>query len=207
MNMFVQPNFLYRLLVPGAVWRVNSPGARRVYLTFDDGPVPEVTPAVLDILKRYGVKATFFMVGDNVRRHPELLPMVVRDGHSVGNHTMHHLQGIKTSTKKYLEDVEEAAQYIPGSLFRPPHGLLRLRQLRRVSRNFRVVMHDLVTYDFSKRLTSEEVLGNVKKYTRPGSIIVFHDSLKAMPRVVEALPKAIEWLISQDYEFDTLPME
>ncbi|MDE6300271.1 MAG: polysaccharide deacetylase family protein [Muribaculaceae bacterium] len=205
--MFIeQPPLLYRILFPEAIWRINRRGRRVVYLTFDDGPVPSQTPWVLDILDRYGIRATFFMVGDNARRYPDLLEEVLRRGHSVGNHSMHHIQGVHTSTPRYLADIEEAAGYIPSSLFRPPHGIMRLAQARELRSRYNVVMYDVVTRDYSRRLTPDQVLENVCRYTRPGSIIVFHDSDKAAPNMRVALPRAIEWLLSQGYGFETLPM-
>ncbi len=205
--MFIeQPPLLYRLLFPEAIWRIKRRGKKMVYLTFDDGPIPEETPWVLDLLDSYGIKATFFMVGDNVRRHPHLLEEVKRRGHSYGNHTMHHLQGIKESTPRYLRDITEAASLIDSSLFRPPHGIIYPSQARLIKHHYNIVMYDLVTRDYSKHLTGEEVLENVKRYARNGSIIVFHDSLKAHANMRYALPKAIEWLRDQGYEFATLPM-
>ncbi len=202
-----QPPLLYRLLFPEAVWRIKCRGGSPVvYLTFDDGPIPEETPWVLDTLDRYGIKATFFMVGDNVRRHPELLEEVRRRGHSYGNHTMHHLQGMKTRAHRYWRDIAEAAQLIDSSLFRPPHGLLRWKQASAIKEHFNIVMYDLVTRDYSRKLNGEEVLRNVRRYARNGSIIVFHDSLKASRNMRYALPRAIEWLTEQGYEFRTLPM-
>lgn len=205
--MFIeQPPLLYRLLFPEAIWRIKRRGKKMVYLTFDDGPIPEETPWVLDLLDSYGIKATFFMVGDNVRRHPHLLEEVKRRGHLYGNHTMHHLQGIKESTPRYLRDITEAASLIDSSLFRPPHGIIYPSQARLIKHHYNIVMYDLVTRDYSKHLTGEEVLENVKRYARNGSIIVFHDSLKAHTNMRYALPKAIEWLRDQGYEFATLPM-
>ncbi len=203
-----QPPLLYRLLFPEALWRLKRSRKAKpvVYLTFDDGPIPEITPWVLDTLDRYGVKATFFMVGDNVRRHPELLEEVRRRGHSVGNHTMHHLQGMKVSTRRYIRDVYEAAQLIESQYFRPPHGLLRWKQARIMKDHYNIVMYDLVTRDYSKKLNGEQVLGNVKRYARNGSIIVFHDSLKAEKNMRYAMPRAIEWLLEQGYELRALPM-
>lgn len=198
-----RPPRLFRWLVPGGIFRMPA-GERRVYLTFDDGPIPEMTPWVLDTLDDFGVKATFFMVGDNVRRHPELLEEVRRRGHAVGNHTMHHLQGSKSSSQRYLEDVEEAGALIGSPLFRPPHGWLRPGQRRRLARDFRLVMYDLVTRDYSRKLSARDVVGNVKRYARPGAIIVFHDSLKSAPRIKEALPEALEWLKSEGYSFGKL---
>lgn len=201
-----QPPFFYRLLFTEAIWRILQRGKKVVYLTFDDGPIPEETPWVLDVLDRYGVKATFFMVGDNVRRYPELFEEVKRRGHSYGNHTMHHLQGMKTLTRRYLRDIAEACEHIDSPLFRPPHGLLRWKQARAIKDHFNIVMYDLVSRDYSRKLTGPEVLANVKRYARNGSIIVFHDSLKASRNMRYALPNAIEWLLEQGYEFRPIPM-
>lgn len=202
-----RPPGIFRLLFPTALFRVpkgKRSAPREVYLTFDDGPVPEVTPKVLDILDRYGVHATFFMVGDNVRRHPELLEEVRRRGHAVGNHTFHHLQGAHVTTKSYLRDIMEAHKLIGSPLFRPPHGWMRPRQARAMRKVFTPVMYDLVTRDYSRRLTAEQVMQNVRRYARPGAIIVFHDSLKAEPRVLKVLPEAIEWLLNHGYTFGRL---
>ena len=164
-----RPPGIFRLLFPTALFRVpkgKRSAPREVYLTFDDGPVPEVTPKVLDILDRYGVHATFFMVGDNVRRHPELLEEVRRRGHAVGNHTFHHLQGAHVTTKRYLRDIMEAHKLIGSPLFRPPHGWMRPRQARAMRKVFTPVMYDLVTRDYSRRLTAEQVMQNVRRYAR-----------------------------------------
>lgn len=201
-----QPPLLYRLLFPEALWRIKRRGRKVVYLTFDDGPIPEETPWVLDLLDKHGVKATFFMVGDNVRKYPHLYEEVKRRGHSYGNHTMHHLQGVKESATTYLRDITEADRLIDSILFRPPHGIIYPGQAKLIKRHYNIVMYDLVTRDYSKRVTGEQVLDNVKRYVRNGSIIVFHDSLKAHTNMRYALPRAIEWLKEQGYEFEALPM-
>lgn len=206
--MFIeQPPLAYRILFPEALWRIKRRGAKVVYLTFDDGPIPEVTPWVLDLLDKYGIKATFFLVGDNVRRSPELFEEIKRRGHSYGNHTMHHLQGMKVTTLRYMRDITEADSLIDSTLFRPPHGILRWAQAAAIKNHYNIVMYDLVTRDYSRKLTPERVLENVKRYARNGSIIVFHDSLKARENLIYALPRAIEWLKSQGYEFLPIPME
>lgn len=200
-----RPPICFRLTVPGGLFRRHEPGHQHaVYLTFDDGPIPEVTPWVLDVLDRYGIKATFFMVGDNVRKHPEVYEEVVRRGHRIGNHTMHHVSGFRLTRRSYLRDVAEARQYIDSDLFRPPHGWLRPRQTWALHEQFRVVMFDLVTRDYSKWLRPQDVVRNVKLFARDGSVIVFHDSLKSWPRLQEALPQALEWLLEQGYEFRLL---
>ncbi|MBE6310488.1 MAG: polysaccharide deacetylase family protein [Bacteroidales bacterium] len=202
--MFIeQPPLFYRVLFPECVWRLHRK-RKCVYLTFDDGPIPEITPWVLDTLDHYGVKATFFCVGDNVRKYPELFEEIKRRGHNVGNHTMNHLQGIKVTSRRYLRNVLEAHRYIKSPLFRPPHGLLRWAQASVLREHFTIVMYDLVTRDYSNKLTGEQVLKNVKRYTRKGSIIVFHDSLKAEKNMKYALPRAIEWLQSKGYSFERI---
>ncbi len=199
-----QPPEWLRKLAPEALFRNVGEGPKRVFLTFDDGPIPEVTPRLLDMLDELGVKGTFFMVGDNVRKYPELYREVLRRGHSVGNHTMHHLQGVRKSTQEYVNDVEEASRYIESDMFRPPHGWMRRGQRKRLSEKYRLVMYDVVTRDYSKRLRADDVVRNVKRYTRDGSIIVFHDSLKSEARMFDALPRAVEWLRNEGYSFGTL---
>lgn len=201
-----RPPLFYRLLFPEAIWRIKHRRRKVVFLTFDDGPIPEVTPWVLDTLDRYGIKATFFMVGDNVRRHPELLEEVRRRGHAVGNHTMHHLQGMKVTAYRYMHDISEANDLIDSPLFRPPHGLLRWKQARAIKDRYNLVMYDLVTRDYSKKINPEQVFNNVRRYARNGSIIVFHDSLKAEKNMKAVLPRAIEYLRSLGYEFEPLPV-
>ncbi|MCF0180820.1 MAG: polysaccharide deacetylase family protein [Muribaculaceae bacterium] len=201
-----RPPLLYRMLFPETLWRIHK-REHTVYLTFDDGPIPEVTPWVLDLLDHYGVKATFFCVGDNVARSPELFDEIRRRGHSVGNHTMNHMQGAKVTTHTYLRNVALAHELIQSPLFRPPHGLLRWGQSKVLRSRYTIIMYDLVTRDYSKKLTGEQVLDNVKKYARNGSIIVFHDSLKAEKNMKYALPRAIEWLRDQGYKFAAIPYE
>lgn len=174
---------------------------KSVYLTFDDGPIPEVTPWVLDVLDQYEVKATFFMVGDNVRKHPDVFRMVIERGHAVGNHTFNHIQGLRFLTHNYLANVDKAAELIPGNLFRPPHGHMRIPQTLSLIRKYKVIMWDVVTRDYNAALSPEQVLENVKRYTRNGSIIVFHDSLKAEKNMRWAMPRAIEWLKEEGYGF------
>ena len=174
---------------------------KAVYLTFDDGPIPEATPFILDTLKHYGIKATFFMVGDNVRKYPELYQRVVEEGHRIGNHTHNHISGFRHSIRDYSYNVEKANAYLHTNLVRPPHGWMRLSQYAWLGRKFRIVMWALVTRDYSKWLTAEDVVRNVKEFTRNGSIITFHDSLKSIDKLQTALPAALSWLCEQGYTF------
>lgn len=190
--------------MPEGIYRLPSlPGeAKSVWLTFDDGPVPEATPFVLEELARYDAKATFFMVGENARRYPELVEMVLSGGHTIGNHTYHHLNGRKVSAEEYLADVAKAAEVIESRWMRPPHGWIGRRAMRTLREQaYRPVMYDVVTRDYSQRQSSQGVVDVVKRLTRDGSIIVMHDSVRSMPRLREALPQCLEWLREEGYQF------
>ena len=198
------PKFFRKTFLKGVFRIKERDGRKTVYITFDDGPIPECTPWLLDLLDRYGIKATFFMVGDNVRKYPELYADIMRRGHRAGNHTMHHLDGSRVWARRYIRDVREAAGYIDSDLLRPPHGWMRFGQKAVLSRHYKIIMYDLVTRDYSKYVDAERVFRNVRRYARPGSIIVFHDSLKSVDKLREALPRCIEWFKEQGYEFEVL---
>ena len=199
--MFIeQPPRFIRRLYPRACWRLNA-SVRAVYLTFDDGPIPEVTPWVLDVLDKYKIKATFFMVGDNVQKHPTVYQMVVERGHRIGNHTYNHLRGVEEPTKCYVANINKANRWLKTDLFRPPYGFMRMSQYHDLSERYRIIMWDLVTRDYNTKLSGEQIFNKVKRYARHGSIITFHDSLRATHNLHYALPRAIEWLLSEGYEF------
>lgn len=199
--MFIeQPPRIVRWLYPQAIWRMD-PSVKAVYLTFDDGPIPEMTPWVLEVLDHYGIKATFFLVGDNVRKHPREFAMIKERGHRLGNHTFNHLRGFEWLTKNYLANADKANELIQTDLFRPPHGHMRWLQYEMLRRRYRIVMWDLVTRDYSKHLNGRQVFEKVKRYARNGSIITFHDSIKSRENTMYALPRSIEWLMEQGYEF------
>ena len=201
--MFIErPPLFYRMFYPGAVWRIKNSRKKMVYLTFDDGPIPEVTPWVLDVLDKYQIKATFFCVGDNVRKHPSLYCQIIEKGHITGNHTFNHIQGWKHNTNYFIANTQKANSYIQSPFFRPPHGhILHSQFVFLKKKGYKFIMWDVVTRDYSKYMTPEKVLNNVKKYVRDGSIIVFHDSLKAEKNLRYALPLAIEWLKGEGYSF------
>ena len=184
-------------------WRKN-PSEKVIYLTFDDGPVPEVTPLVLDILDKYELKATFFCVGDNVQKHPEVYADILQRGHKTGNHTHNHLKGFSVTTQDYVENVQKATQYIDSKLFRPPYGRITRNQSKLLRPTFEIIMWDLITHDYNRKLSSSTILRNVKRYSRNGSIIVFHDSIKAKANVLAVLPLAIEYLRAEGYSFGVL---
>jgi len=201
--MFIEQSSNFLRYIFKAVWRIND-GTKTVYLTFDDGPCSEITPQVLDILDNYGIKATFFCVGDNVRKFPEVFADIQRRGHVVGNHTMHHISGFTYNYKAYIRDITEADEYIKSSLFRPPYGRISRRELRVIRKKYKIIMWDVITRDYNAKLSPEKVFKIVKRYTRKGSIIVFHDSPKAAKNMLPTLPKAIEWLTEQGYKFETI---
>ncbi len=200
-------------LYPYGICRVG----KAVYLTFDDGPIPEVTPQVLAILDRYGVKATFFMVGENIDKYPEVYRQVVSAGHSVGNHTYNHVKGWKVSTAEYIANVQKweeardrqlSANHSPltaNLLFRPPYGRTWWWQRRAVQQmGYRIYLWDVLTRDYNPCRTPAAMLRQIQRQTRPGSIINFHDSLKSNERMLTVLPQAIEWLLAQGYELRSL---
>ncbi len=201
--MFIeQPAKWLRWLYPNALWRMDR-NERSVYLTFDDGPVPSSTPFILDTLAQYNAKATFFMVGENVLRYHDLYNRIVEEGHQVGNHTFNHMGSLKHWALTYGINTQKANELIHAHLFRPPHGWMRWSVYWWLSRRYQIVMWDLVTRDYSKWMTAEDVLNNVKRYARNGSIITFHDSTKSIDKLRYALPEALRWLKEQGYEFKT----
>lgn len=193
------------------------PNGRNVYLTFDDGPIPEVTPWVLDLLQKYKAKATFFCIGDNVRKHTEVFQRITSEGHAYGNHTMHHLNGWKVQSETYLSDVEEAEKEFKQRhenqntevvdsktrtlLFRPPYGKLSSKQARRLQqKGYHIIMWDVLSADFDTSISEEKCLQNVLRHIKPGSIVVFHDSLKAEKHLKYVLPKVLRYISEKGWK-------
>lgn len=205
---FSTPAWLPRLF-SGWTWRIPTGKEKVIYLTFDDGPMPGPTDFVLDQLKSAQAKATFFCIGDNVRKHPDTLRKVLDAGHRLGNHTFHHVRGWGISTEDYLSNVDRCVEVLAGSptlLFRPPYGKITLRQAAALKRRgFRIVMWDVLTYDFQAGLKTGDALQRIRKATRPGSIVVFHDSLKAEPQLRILLPAYLDFLRSEGYVMRALP--
>ncbi|MEL6141582.1 MAG: polysaccharide deacetylase family protein [Bacteroidota bacterium] len=193
-------------LFPNFHWRVET-DEPVVYLTFDDGPIPGVTPWVLEQLAEFQARATFFCVGDNVRKHPELLADILDAGHSVGNHTMHHLDGWATENLPYFHDIRHCANQINSGLFRPPYGRIKPRQAQFLQRHYDIVMWDVLSGDFDPHLSPEDCVQNVIRNARPGSIVVFHDSLKAKEKLEYALPRALKHLAENGFRFGRLTSE
>lgn len=187
----VKTPWWFRKFYPTLTWKLPGDN-NEIYLTFDDGPHPTVTPFVLDLLQQYDAKATFFCIGKNVRKHPELYRRILDEGHRVGNHTMSHVNGWKTGDAVYLNDVIVARQFIDSNLFRPPYGRISRFQIEQLLPIFNIVMWDVISGDFDLQIDGKKCLQNVVVNSKPGSIIVFHDSEKAFPRLEYALPKALE---------------
>ena len=206
MQVYKTP-LLVQWLYPSFLWRKPTE-EKTIYLTFDDGPIPEVTPWVLKTLASFNAKATFFCVGENVSKNPDVFRSVVEAGHAVGNHTYHHLNGMKTAPDQYLKDFlkcEEAFQNhgVSTQLFRPPYGRISRRQAQMLSSRT-IVMWDVLTYDFSKKVSPESVLKKSIQHTKAGSIVVFHDSIKASENLKYALPKYLDHFHARGYTFKTL---
>ncbi len=196
------PRFIQRLY-PERIWAFSR-SSNSVFLTFDDGPIPEVTPWVLDELKKHNAKSTFFCIGENVQKHPEIFQRILSEGHSVGNHTFNHLNGWKTATSEYIENIEKAKKKMHNSefkiqnsrlLFRPPYGKITSKQAKTIQKKgFKIVMWDIISYDYGTNVSEEKCLQNVLKNIRSGSVVVFHDSLKAEKNLRYVLPKVLEFL-------------
>ena len=203
MKIYSAPFWIRAIYPRELIWRVPT-SCREVFLTFDDGPVPEVTPLVLEILKKFNVKATFFCVGDNVQKYPEVYKQLLEEGHTTGNHTFHHVKAWKTEHHSYLSEVEQCSRLVKSNLFRPPYGQINRKLTRKLNKNYKIIMWSVITGDYDKNLSGEQCLDNAVKYTRPGSIIVFHDSLKAFERLEYALPLYIEFCKKEGYTFGIL---
>lgn len=188
---------------PNLVWEIPN-AEKKIYLTFDDGPIPEITEWVLDLLLQHKIKATFFCIGDNVIKNTKIYNRILAEGHAVGNHTLNHLDGWKTSGGKYIKNVIECQQVVNSKLFRPPYGRIKKSQLKKLSLRYKTIMWDVLSGDFDQKTLPEKCYENVINNTESGSIIVFHDSLKAQKNLKYALPKAIEYLLTQGFVFDVI---
>ncbi len=206
MHFFKTPK-LFEFLYPAALWHGDRE-KKKIYLTFDDGPVPEVTEYILDVLSDLDIKATFFCVGDNIRKYPEVFKRIVEEKHGIGNHTFNHLNGWEVSDENYLKNIqlcEEVLCHNSGidqiKLFRPPYGKIRKKTLRKIKNEYKIIMWDVLSYDFSPRVTADKCLEKSIKYTRNGSIIIFHDSTRAFEKNKLIISQYIRHLKSNNYEF------
>jgi peptidoglycan/xylan/chitin deacetylase (PgdA/CDA1 family) len=203
--------FFLPWLYPNLVWKIKT-DKKELFLTFDDGPVPGPTDFVLETLRQYNSQATFFCIGDNIRKHPEVFKKVIDAGHAVGNHTFNHLKGWSVSTEKYVQNVKECENEFRNSQpgfqgskhFRPPYGRITRAQIKSLSA-YKIIMWDVLTIDYNKRLSGEHCLRNSIRATQHGSIVVFHDSLKAERNMMHALPRFMEHFLELGYVFKALP--
>ena len=200
---------LLKKLYPGLIWDRYSETGRTVFLTFDDGPIPEVTPWVLDQLAETGVKATFFMVGDNVRKYPDILRRVVEEGHQVGNHTYNHYNGWKTKDAEYLQNVRYCDETLEANgvrtrLFRPPYGKIKRSQIKALQGDHDIVMWDYLTGDFDQSLTTDRIIRNFRQKVVSGSVVVFHDNIKSFDVLKQTLPEFLSYFQNEGYHFSTL---
>jgi len=175
-----------------------------LFLTFDDGPTPEITPWVLSLLKEFNAKATFFCIGKNVLKHPELFNLIIKEGHSVGNHSYSHIKGLLTSNKMYVQNVKKAARVIDSNLFRPPFGRIRPKQIAQLKQDFKIIMWDVFSRDYNRKLDKDKCLNNVIDITESGSIIVFHDTVKAEKNLKYVLPKVLKYFSEQGFVFNPI---
>lgn len=207
-DLVVKPPWLIRAIYPGVLWRVDlKEGDKRVFLTFDDGPVPGITPWVIDQLKNWGAVATFFCVGDNVRKYPSVYSQLKNAQNAeVGCHGFSHFHGYRKGKKKFLDDLDKALTYMPEvSWYRPPHGSMWPWWTKEVqNRGLRVVMWDVLSKDYDRNLSPRQIIRNVKNHIEPGSVIVFHDSLKAWPNLKVVLPVVMKWLNKNGFKTDIL---
>ena len=205
MYLIQTPNFIQSMF-PNFVWRIPH-AEKRLFLTFDDGPIPEVTPWVLDQLDKYDAKGTFFCVGENVQKHPDVHQQVIDRGHLIGNHTFNHLSGWATENIPYFHNVRHCARLVQSELFRPPYGRLKPKQVQFLSRHYQIIMWDVLSGDFDQKITPAQCFLNVKEHAKNGSIIVFHDSLKAQQNLEYALPKVLSHFSRKGYKFEALTPE
>lgn len=195
--------FWLQWLYPSLTWH-KSRNEKSLFLTFDDGPIPVVTPFVLNILKKFDAKATFFCIGDNVAKHPDIFEQIVSEGHAIGNHTFNHLNGWKTDNSTYLQNTEQCNQLINSKLFRPPYGRATRSQYTIINTKYTTIMWDVLSGDFDVKLSPQKCLNNVLRNSRNGSIILFHDSMKAWPRLETVLPKVLAHFKAKGYDFKSL---
>ncbi|NVO03500.1 MAG: polysaccharide deacetylase family protein [Bacteroidetes bacterium] len=204
---FVTPPYVVRSLSKrNLTWKINT-SEKVIYLTFDDGPIPEVTTFVLKQLEEFDAKATFFCVGDNVRKYPEIFETIINANHAIGNHSYNHLNGWKSLSKDYLKNIQKCDSFFETNLFRPPYGKISPMQILKLKKNYSIVLWSVLSYDFDIETTGEKCLENVISHSEAGSIVVFHDSIKASENLFYALPKFLKHFSDLGFEFRALTKE
>ncbi|MCF6341548.1 MAG: polysaccharide deacetylase family protein, partial [Bacteroidales bacterium] len=202
--MQIKPPYLARLFFPQLLWDVNT-AAKEIFLTFDDGPHPEITPRVLEILDEFDAKATFFCVGENVKKHPATYASILEKGHQTGNHSYHHLNGWKTKNQKYFDNVAQCRELVKSKLFRPPFGKIKPSQIQTLQKDYKIVMWSVLSRDFDKNVSAGQCLKNVIHFAETGSVVVFHDSEKAATNLFHALPVFLEHFKQRGFVFSIIP--
>jgi peptidoglycan/xylan/chitin deacetylase (PgdA/CDA1 family) len=207
---FIKVPWFVKKIFSAYIWRLTAV-ENEVYLSFDDGPHPTITPWVLDELKKHNAKATFFCIGNNVERYPHIYQEILNEGHAVGNHTYHHLNGWKTKDKEYIDDISKAAQLIKSNLFRPPYGRIKKRQAKKIAgalktSHAQIIMWDVLSADFDSSFSHEQCLANVLENVSAGSIIVFHDSEKAFNNLKHVLPRTLKSLKEEGFHFKKIEL-
>jgi len=203
MRLPARPPKLLQNLLPQCFWSLPNK-QNKIYLTFDDGPTPKVLPLILKTLDTYKVPATFFCVGENMQKHPDLVKEMLKRNHVIGNHTFNHISGWRTKNEAYFENVEACQKVYKSKLFRPPYGRLRASQANELRRKYKIIMWNVLSYDYDKKVLPEICFRNVIDATKSGSVIVFHDNVKALKNLEYALPRSIDFLLKKDFVFDVI---
>jgi peptidoglycan/xylan/chitin deacetylase (PgdA/CDA1 family) len=201
---WIKTPLIVKKIFPNQIWSISS-NKNSVYLTFDDGPTPDVTENILKILNAYGAKATFFCIGSNVKEHPDLYKKITSSGNSIGNHSMTHPMGWGKSKKVYLNDVHEAEKLINSNLFRPPYGKINFKSNKTLQQKYKIIMWDVVGGDFDEKCSKEKLISNISENTESGSIVVLHDNVKVKDKMLTALPQIIEKLQSRGFILKAIP--
>ena len=200
--MFVKTPSIAKYLFPSLVWKKNT-DQKKIWITFDDGPDEKVTPYLINVLAEFNIKATFFIIGNQAKKNPELVKLIINSGHKIGNHSFSHLNGFSTDNNKYLEDVEQAKKYINSDIFRPPYGKITPFQIKNLKKDFKIIMWDIMSWDFKENISSNKIYKNVINNIENGSIILFHNNLKSYNNLKKSLKIILEKLKEQEYQFST----
>ena len=198
--MFVKTPSVAKYLYPSLVWKKNTE-QKKIWITFDDGPDEKVTPFLVNLLGKFNIKATFFIIGNQAKKHPELVKLIINNGHKIGNHSFSHLSGYSTKNNKYLQDVEQAKKHIDSDIFRPPYGKITPSQIKSLKKDFKIIMWDIMSWDFKENISSNKIFRNVMGNVESGSIILFHNNLKSYKNLKKSLELILEKLKEQEYQF------
>jgi peptidoglycan/xylan/chitin deacetylase (PgdA/CDA1 family) len=200
--LFVKTPSIAKYLFPSLVWKKNT-DQKKIWITFDDGPDEKATPYLINVLAEFNIKATFFIIGNQAKKNPELVKLIINSGHKIGNHSFSHLSGYSTKNNKYLQDVEQAKKYIDSDIFRPPYGKITPFQIKNLTKDFKIIMWDIMSWDFKENISSNKIFKNVMDNVESGSIILFHNNLKSYKNLKKSLELILKKLKEQEYQFST----